>query len=460
MKHTNDLFDTLRSTPEGLTMKAILEQHPDVPRRTAQRRLQELVKEGRVNALGKGKARHYSVQQFAYQIPAAMYRFAIAEEPPGYAGIPLSMDALDVLAYVSGPPATREPVGYQRAFLESYKPNVSFYLPEVVRQQLHFVGRAVGLDTPVGTFVQSVIERLLVDLSWASSNLEGNTYSWLDTARLIEQGAIAQGKHDMETRMILNHKQAIEMLVENIDTVGFDRFTLMNLHTRLASGLIRDADSIGQVRSELVSIGQSVYQPLGIKHQLEEIVDIILDKASIIEDPFEQSFFAMVHLPYLQPFLDVNKRTSRLMANLPLFRDNLCPLAFLDVPVEAYSHAMLGVYEMNRVELLRDLYVWAYGRSVSRYRVFESAMGDVDPVLLRHDQWIRQTIHDIVKQPDDNPLDVIDKALPLIEPANDRQHMREATILALQHLHEGGIMQYKLSREEFAIWREAYKLEY
>jgi len=71
----------------------------------------------------------------------------------------------------------------------------------------------------------------------------------------------------------------------------------------------------------------------------------------------------LVHLPYLQPFADINKRTSRLAANLPLFRANLCPLTFLDVPEQAYSRATLGVYEMTRVELLRDLYVWAYERS-------------------------------------------------------------------------------------------------
>lgn len=86
-----------------------------------------------------------------------------------------------------------------------------------------------------------------------------------------------------------------------------------------------------------------------------------------IADPFEQSFFALVHLPYLQPFAGVNKRTSRLVANLPLFRENLCPLTFLDVPEQAYSRAILGTYEMTRVELLRDLYVWAYERSTQEY---------------------------------------------------------------------------------------------
>ncbi|MFA0520617.1 Fic family protein, partial [Vibrio sp. 10N.222.55.E8] len=99
----------------------------------------------------------------------------------------------------------------------------------------------------------------------------------------------------------------------------------------------------------------------------EEVLAIqlesILNKANQILDPFEQSFFIMVHLPYLQPFADINKRTSRLAANIPLLKANVCPLTFLDVPEKAYSKAVLGIYEMNRIDLLRDLYLWAYERS-------------------------------------------------------------------------------------------------
>lgn len=80
-----------------------------------------------------------------------------------------------------------------------------------------------------------------------------------------------------------------------------------------------------------------------------------------------QAFFLMVHLPYLQPFEDVNKRTSRLAANIPLIHHNLCPLSFIDVPQSAYVDAMIGVYELNRIELLRDVFVWAYERSCQQY---------------------------------------------------------------------------------------------
>ena len=97
--------------------------------------------------------------------------------------------------------------------------------------------------------------------------------------------------------------------------------------------------------------------------------------AAEIEDPFEQAFFLMVHLPYLQPFEDVNKRVSRLAANIPFIRHNLCPLSFIDVPQQAYVDAMLGVYELNQVELLRDVFVWAYARSCQQYVAVQQNMG-------------------------------------------------------------------------------------
>ena len=116
-----------------------------------------------------------------------------------------------------------------------------------------------------------------------------------------------------------------------------------------------------------MGIGGTPYHPLEIPQLIDEFFRKILETATAIEDPFEQAFFAMVQLPYLQPFEDVNKRVSRLAANLPLIRDNLCPLSFIDVPERDYVDGILGVYEPNRTELLRDVFCWAYERSCARY---------------------------------------------------------------------------------------------
>ncbi len=179
--------------------------------------------------------------------------------------------------------------------------------------------------------------------------------------------------------MILNHKTAIEWLVENIETVGFNRYTQMNLHSALSENLLPNPADECRIRQHAVDIGRSVYRPLSALLQIDEMFDALLNKANQIADPFEQSFFVMVHLPYLQPFADINKRTSRLAANLPLFRANLCPLTFLGVPEHAYSRAMIGLYELTRVELLRDLYVWAYERSTQEYLAIRQDLAEPDP---------------------------------------------------------------------------------
>ncbi|MDO4683044.1 MAG: hypothetical protein Q4B17_09705 [Lautropia sp.] len=106
----------------------------------------------------------------------------------------------------------RTPVGYQRDFLDSYQPNQTFYLPEPLRRQLHQTGRTPDIHRAAGTHSRAILNRLLIDLSWASSHLEGNTYTRLDTLELITHGKAAVGKAAIETQMILNHKAAIELL--------------------------------------------------------------------------------------------------------------------------------------------------------------------------------------------------------------------------------------------------------
>ena len=208
---------------------------------------------------------------------------------------------------------------------------------------------------------------LLIDLAWNSSRLEGNTYSLLDTKRLIELGEEAEGRAHLEAQMILNHKDAIEFLVSAADEIGFNRYTLLNLHALLANNLLADPTAAGRLRYIAVGIERSAFHPFEVPQLIEESFDQILATAAAINDPFEQAFFVMVQLPYLQPFDDVNKRVSRLAANIPFIKGNLSPLSFADVPRSIYTEAVLGVYELNKVDLLKDVFIWAYERSAARY---------------------------------------------------------------------------------------------
>ena len=120
--------------------------------------------------------------------------------------------------------------------------------------------------------------------------------------------------------------------------------------------------------------------------------------AKAIQNPFEQSFFLMVHLPYLQPFEDGNKRVSRLVANIPLIRLNLSPISFMDVPKKTYVNGLLAVYELNQVDLLRDVFIWAYERSCALYSVTRQTLGEPDPFRLKYRKIIFETVSDIVSK--------------------------------------------------------------
>jgi Fic family protein len=420
--------------PEGLGIDALLAANSAISRRTLQRRLAALIHEQRIISVGEARATRYVLPgwqaqgaflpgmaqkiappivpfnasgivpssgpqiapQNQLQSPAAPYSAKHAAKA-AVSAISLSPEGLAIRAHVSQPREKRTPVGYSMAFLESYYPNHTAYLPESLRVQLRSMGRSPAEQTPAGTFARDILNRLLIDLSWASSKLEGNTYSWLDTERLIAHGQVADDKDALETQMILNHKGAIEYLVHNSEQIGINPETIVALHALLADGLMTDPLTVGRLRNCPVGIGGSVYQPLAMPQGIAELFGIVLQVADEIEDPFEQSFFLMVHLPYLQPFEDVNKRVSRLAANIPLIRHNLCPLTFLDVPQQLYVDALLGVYELNRIELLRDVYFAAYHRSCQQYAATRREMIQPDTFRMRYRQALAETIRNIIQ---------------------------------------------------------------
>ena len=451
------LLQSIQDAPDGLGLAQLLALHPDVSRRTAQRWLAGGVARGHIVALGEARARRYVGRARAANVSGANGTEGTADHFP--ATIPLSADSRDVLDYVDQPLAARKPVGYQRDFLQAYEPNVTWYLPTPLRRQLHNMGHTAQAGEPAGTYSRAILNRLLIDLSWASSQLEGNTYSRLDTRALIEHGQVAQGKAATETQMILNHKTAIELLVESVErqgsasAAGFDRYTLLNLHAALAENLLPNPADEGRVRQHIVEIGKSAFRPLSVPQQIDEALAMLLTKASQIDDPFEQAFFMLVHVPYLQPFADINKRTSRLIANLPLFRANLCPLTFVDVPEAAYSRAILGVYELTRVELLRDVFVWAYERSTQEYLAIKQDLAEPDPLRLAYRDVIKQTVHAVVTHAQDEALTVIAHAVADRVPEPDRAAVQAVIVDELRRLHEGVLARYGLRPSEFAAWK-------
>lgn len=432
---------------DGLNIEALQQAFPDIARRTLQRHLARLVDDGKLLPVGRARAR--------------VYRLAVPEDGVARAGrtqptIPLSREGREIRLEVRRPIEQRTPVGYVRGFLDGYVPNQTAYLPESLREKLRRMGRAPVAVHDAGTYARQILDRLLIDLSWASSRLEGNTYNRLDTQNLIEFGREAEGKDRLEAQMILNHKAAIEMLVDQAEEIGFNRYTLQNLHALLADNLLPAAAAGGRIRRIDVGISDSVFHPLAIPQQIDDFFGVLLDKAAAIEDPFEQAFFVMVHLPYLQPFEDVNKRVSRLAANIPLIKRNLAPLSFVDVPRGEYIEGTLGVYELNRIGLLRDVFEWAYERSCRRYTVIRDVMPEPDPLRLRFRELLQQVIREVVAGGTrrDDPGAIRRLLRPRVEAA-DLDEVVALVINELHQLHEGNIVRYRLRPSQFKQWAEA-----
>jgi hypothetical protein len=439
--------------PGGIGIDGLLQLvGADLPRRTLQRRLALLIEQQRVRTEGEGRALKYRVPEIAGTLDVSLQDAQSSASGEIY--VPLSAEGAAVKAYVRQPRQQRKPVAYQIGFLEQYHPNRSAYLPEALRSQLHSMGRSPAGQNVAGTFARDILNRLLIDLSWASSRLEGNTYSRLDTERLIELGQAAEGKDALETQMILNHKAAIEYLVRDVERAGVAQETIVALHAFLSDGLMTDPLTCGRLRSRSVEIGGSVYLPVALPQRLEELFGIVLRIAAEIDDPFEQAFFLMVHLPYLQPFEDVNKRVSRLAANIPLIRHNLCPLSFIDVPAQAYIDALLGVYELNDVALLRDVFVWAYERSCQQYVAVQQQLAPPDTFRLRYRNELAEVVAAIVRGGKRDTEKAIRAVLPAAVARADRARFVALTLAEFKTIHPGNAIRFGLRPLEFSTWLE------
>lgn len=456
-EHLQAIAEVVRQHPEGMTVQQIHEEMKAVPpRRTLQYRLKSLVDDKRLIMKGSGRWTRYSVPRTLLLTPTFTGAISSTLNVHPIFLQRLSEPGTEIREIVRRSPELREPVGYDRTFLDSYRPDDTFYLSQAERELLREIGSPKIAVQPAGTYARQLMNRLLIDLSWNSSRLEGNTYSLLNTTRLLDLGEETEGKERNEAQMILNHKAAIEFLIDSAQDIGFNRYTILNLHALLAENLLAEPDSGGRLRQIGVGIGGSVFHPLEVPQLIGECFDQILATASMIADPFEQAFFAMVHLPYLQPFDDVNKRVSRLAVNIPLVKGNLSPLSFEDVPQDLYIEAMLGVYELNRTELLRDVFIRAYRRSAARYVAVQQSLGEPDPFRTRHRTALREVVSEVI----DRRMNKKQAATHVAAWTQDNIDQKEGEMFRqvsereLLSLHEGNFARYRIRPSEFAAWQE------
>ena len=388
----------------------------EVSETTVWRAMKRLVDEGRLEVSGKGRAT-------GYQIAGAAV----------------------VRAHLSTPYNRRPPVTYRPEFLDAYVPRKTWYLSEADRARLLEAGRPQGGELPAGTYARRILEQLLVDLSWASSRMEGNTYDILQTERLIKFGEEAEGKDRKEALMILNHKEAIQYVVDNLDEIGLRRPDLFSLHALLSDGLLAEPAMSGRLRAMPAGISHSSYRPLDDAVTITEEFDILLHKAAQITDPYEQSFFLLVHIPYLQAFADVNKRTSRVASNIPLLKSDLAPMSFTTMDDSDYIDGLIGIYELNNVSLLREVYIDAYLASAERYRILRADVESPAKAALVYREFVRTAVRRCVLEfKAFRQDDVLAMAVEADVPEDDREGVVAYVRDQLSGLHEGNVIRYRL----------------
>lgn len=257
-----------------------------------------------------------------------------------------------------------------------------------------------------------------------------------------------------EAVMILNRKEAIQYVVEHLDEITISTVDLRNIHALLSGGLLIDPAMAGRLRRMPVNIGASSYRPLEDPIQIEEEFEVLIAKAAQIEDPFEQSFFLLVHIPYLQSFEDVNKRTSRIASNIPLLKAGLAPMSFLTMDDRDYIDGLIGIYELNNVSLLRDAYLDAYMASAQNYKALRAEVETPHKAALVYRDFVRDLVRRAVL---DWKAFHVDEAIALAAaagiPAEERQATVEYARAEFEGLHEGNIVRYRLGPKDLDALR-------
>ena len=276
----------------------------------------------------------------------------------------LLLTAYDLNSYLGMPPDTR---GGSKVF--------NFELFSNWPTQLLSNSRSVVLQAATTKYIEisrelsSVVqakelERFIVELAWKSSAIEGNTYTLRDTERLLSLGMTTPGYAQAETQMIINHKTALQFVLNEAQKNPGQVF-VEEVHALLTF----DLGVVRGVRKTLVGITGTSYRPLDNQYQINEALAALYTTIARLENPIEKAFLALVGISYIQPFEDGNKRTARLVANGILLAHNCAPLSYRSVEVEQYRSAMVLFYERNSAAAVLDIFFEQYLFATDNYRV-------------------------------------------------------------------------------------------
>ena len=357
---------------------------------------------------------------------------------------------------LSDPLSKRKKVGYNEEFLAGYEPNETFYLNRQQRATLH---NACG----VGTFdasdarVAQEVRRFMADISHNSAAFEGVEVKYADTISFLEQNIESRHMSAVDAAILRNHYNAIRFIIENTHhplhpaDVQVSEYDARNIHSYLSDGLLKDKRKQGRLRHEHVEIRDSSYIPTDQPDIISREFSLLINKARQIKDPYEQAVFLLIHIPYLQPFDDCNKRTSRLLCNIPLLGSGILPVSWAEVNHRDYTDSLLCIYEKNSTYGLCDVFVEACARSFER---FEISMKNREPsrMEISHSKQIQEAVRNRILHNDRSlPRDV--DALNIAE----FELIVEDTLAAIRE-NDMVAAPYRLRPDVVQAWLEHEKL--
>lgn len=289
------------------------------------------------------------------------------------------------------PASQRERRSYNEEFLLSYVPNKSAYLSPRNRERL-------AARCPIGSAALSRlgpqdINMFQHDVSFWSSRLEGNAYDQAGAVQLLEQQIPKPGASDTDRLMILNHQDAARHLLDNATEVRPS--DLLNLHAILSQDLMKDHRHCGALRKSHMDMRDSAFTPPDTQARISTLFETLLHTARQIDDPWEQALFLNVQLAYLQPFEDCNNSTARVACNIPLFKQGVTPMSWVDVNPKDYTDGLLAVCEFNDATLLGEVFTEGYLRSSERFSVLQR-QAKPDRIALDYRHEIRKAVRDLV----------------------------------------------------------------
>jgi Fe2+ or Zn2+ uptake regulation protein/fido (protein-threonine AMPylation protein) len=316
-------------------------QGEDVSRYSVIRDLDELLRSGRILKTGQGRNVRYEIVH--------------KKNSP--------LEYIDLENYFSIPPDRRSVLtGFNFEVYENLQGIISE--EEKARLNKKTVIFQNNLKNISPTILKKEFERLTIELSWKSSQIEGNTYSLLETEALLKEMKVAKGKKKEETFMILNHKKAMEYVRDRKS--DFQKLSLRKIEN-LHQLLVGDLGIQPGIRKRLMGITGTKYRPLDNEFQIKEAVEKLVRIINAESDCYSKSMMAMLMIAYIQPFEDGNKRTSRLLGNALLMAHDLCPLSFRSLDEVEYKKAVILFYEQNNITYFKQLFIEQYEFAVDTY---------------------------------------------------------------------------------------------